>query len=317
MQRGPAPQTEVSSFVDIERLNLRKLRTFYLAARQGGLRPAASKLKITASAVSFSIRSLEEELGVQLFQRLPNRLVLTAVGERLAQSAEAIFEGIDKVITDSRLEGMPRGRISIAVNSDLASYFRPKIADFLKLYPDIELGIYIRGSAETLRAVERGEIDIGIGRFGKVPKRLEHEPLIDSSVALVCRQDHALAGRRTPRLEQIARYRLVSPIVRNISSKRTIDAAFAKYGVAPSSFIEAGNCHTACEFVEAGIGVGLVHSFCAHSAASAHLHVRELNRYFGIGTFSAIYQKAGSRPAIFQIVREALLVSSKAGRYIS
>jgi DNA-binding transcriptional LysR family regulator len=299
----------------LDRLNLRKLRTFYLAARQGGLRPAATRLKITTSAVSFSIRSLEEELGVQLFQRLPNRLVLTAVGERLAQSAEAIFEGIDKVIAGASLDAQPRGRISIAVNSDLASYFRPKIADFLKLYPDVELGIYIRGSAETLRAVERGEIDIGIGRFAKVPNRLEHEPLIDSSVALVCRRDHPLAGMRTVRLEQIARYRLVSPIVRNTSSKRIIDAAFAKFGVAPSSFIEAGNCHTACEFVEAGIGIGLVHSFCAQGTAAPDLHVRELNRYFGSGTFSAIYQKAGSRPAIFKSVREALLVSSTAGRY--
>ena len=152
-------------------------------------------------------------------------------------------------------------------------------------------------------------------RFGKVSRALHHEPLFDSSISLVCSQDHPLARRRTPRLEEIASYKLVSPIVRNTSSKRMIDAAFMKAGKTPHNFIEAGNCQTACEFVEAGIGVGLVHSFCAQRLASTNLHVRDLSHRLTSGTFSAIYHKAGSRPAIFQLLHDTLLLPSKLGRY--
>lgn len=302
--------------MDLDTLNLRKLRTFYLVARHGSLRSAAIKLNITMSAVSFSIRGLEEQLGVQLFQRLPNRLVLTAVGERLAQTAETIFEGIDKVIGDSTLGTPPSGRMSIAINSDLASHFIPKIAAFLKLYPDIELTIFIRGSAETLRAVERGEIDMGIGAFGKVSKMLDHEPIIKTTISLVYPQGHPFDRHRMPSLKEIASYKLVSPIVRNTSSKRMLDTAFAQAGVKSTNFIEAGNCHTACEFVEAGIGVGLAHTFCALRAASGNLRYRDLSRYFGGRTFSAIYQKAGSRPALFKRLHEALLVSRKIAQHV-
>lgn len=292
--------------MDLDTLDLRKLRAFYLVARHGSLRRASTKLNITMSAVSFSIRRLEEQLGVQLFQRLPNRLVLTAAGERFAASAEAIFDSIGKVIADSTLETVPSGRMSIAVNSDLAWYFIPKISDFLKLYPDIELGIYIRSSSDALRAVERGDIDMAIGRFIKVPNILEIEPLIESSISLVCPLDHPLARRRMPRLEEIASHKLVS-LSGNLSSRRMIDTAFANAGVVPGSFIEAGNCQTACDFVEAGIGVGLVHTFCTSRATLANLHFRDLSRYLGRGTFSAIYQKAGARPALFKRLRDALL----------
>jgi DNA-binding transcriptional LysR family regulator len=146
--------------MDLDSLDLRKLRAFYLVARHGSLQRAATRLNVTVSAVSFSIHRLEEQLGIPLFRRLPNRLILTPAGVHFADSAEAIFDGINKILADSAIDVQPSGRLYISVTSDLAWYFIPKVRDFLKLYPDIELGVYIKTSSESLRLVERREIDL-------------------------------------------------------------------------------------------------------------------------------------------------------------
>jgi DNA-binding transcriptional LysR family regulator len=295
--------------MDIDTLDLRKLRAFYLVARHGSLSRAAARLNITLSAVSSSIRRLEEQLGIQLFRRMPNRLILTPSGEQFAETVEAIFDGIEKVIENSSLEGAPVRRVSVAISGDLAWYFVPKISDFLKLYPDTELSVYIKSSLDALQLVERGEADLGIGRFSKVPRMLEMQPILQSSISLACLPDHPLARRKMPQLKDVVGYKLVT-LASGQSSRAMIDDAFTKAGVVPGSYIEAGNCRTVCEFVEAGVGIGLMHTFCSRRAASAKLHFWDFSRYFVTGTFSVVYQKGGSRPALFKKLRDALLVSA-------
>lgn len=291
--------------MDLDRLDLEKLRVFYLVARHGGLSRAASQLQVTVSAISFSIRRLEEQLGIQLFNRMPNRLVLTPAGGRLLGFAEAIFAGIDKVLADSALEEVHTGRLSVCVNSDLAWYFVPKISAFLQRYPDIELSVSIKSSAEALGSVDAGEIDLAIGRFLGVPATMEVAPIVESTMALVCPRDHPLVQRKIVRLADIARFKLVSA---GHSTKETIDVAFAKVGISTRGHIEAGNCQTAREFVAAGIGLGLIHAFCTRRPSTDRLHIRDLSRHLGTRTFSALYRKQpGTRPTLFKQLRDALL----------
>lgn len=293
--------------MDLDTLDLKKVRAFYLVARFGSLQSAASRLNVTVSAVSISIRRLEEQLGVQLFHRFPNRLALTAVGDRFADSAEAIFAGIDKVFAESALDVAATGRFSISVNTGLAWYFIPRIRDFIKRYPEIELAVHIKNSPETLQLVEKGEVDLGIGRFRQVSSVLEITPLIESAISLVCKPDHPLAQIELPRLEELGRYKLVT-LPEGHSTRDSIDAAFAKAGVRTRRYLDAGNCHTVKEFVEAGLGIGLVHNFCARPDRAEDLHYIDLSCYFGVGTFSAIYPKQSlSTSALFKKLQHALI----------
>jgi DNA-binding transcriptional LysR family regulator len=291
--------------LDLDTLDLRKLRAFYLVARHGSLRHAAAQLHVTVSAVSVSIRRLEIQLGRTLFKRMPNKLLLTVAGERLRQSAEVIFEGIEKALADSALEE-PRGRLSVSVSSDLAWYFIPKITEFLKRYREIELGIYINSSPRTLHLLERGKIDIGFGRFRKVPNGIESKPIVSSSISLVCTPDHPLARRRVPKLEDMARNTLIT-LPAWQSTRQMIDIAFARAKVRLGSHIEAGTCQTISDLVEAGIGVGLVHTFCTHRHKSANLRCLNMGRYFDELTFSAVYPKhTGKSPMVFKLLNECV-----------
>jgi len=291
--------------MDPETLDLKKLRVFCLVARHGSMQAAASRLNVTLSAVSLSIRRLEEHLGFALFKRLPNRLVLTSEGTLLAKSADAIFAGIKKILSESQLTEAHRGRLSVSVNADLAWYVVPKISDFLRLYPGIELSVYVRSSADALRQVDNGEIDMAIGRFPKVSARLAAEPVIETSVSLVCPRRHPLASQRVLRLADVARNRLVA--FSSAQFRQSIDSVFSRAGLAIDSYIEAVSCETVAEFVLGGVGLGLIHSFCRSRVSTADLHFRDFRRHLPPSVFSVLYRKdAGLRPELFRKLRQAL-----------
>lgn len=296
--------------MDLDSLDLRKLRTFYFVARFGSLRHAATRMNVSTSAVSLTLRQLEKDLGFQLFERRPNRLVLTVTGRNFFDAAEAIFEGIRKALSDSSLDGRPSGRLSVCINTDIAWYVAPRISAFLKTYPDVDLSIYIKSSSDCLNLVARGEMDIGIGRFSKIPGSLNSETLIESSISLVLPKDHALTELKEPPLQKIAKYKIVT-LSNAHATRAMIDAAFDKAGVAPLSYIEAGNCHLVCEFVASGLGVGLIHTICTRQAAAADLRYRDLRRFIGKGAFSMIYQKkSGANPLLINKFKGTLLASA-------
>jgi DNA-binding transcriptional LysR family regulator len=288
--------------MNIDELDLRKLRAFHLVVKFGSLRRAAARLNITIPAVSFSIRRLEHQLGLSLFQRLPNRMILTPAGERVAEGVELIFEEISTVFSPLASQSMPKGRLKMSVNSDLVWYFIPRIAAFFRENPEIELGLDIRSSSEALAEVQRGDVDLGIGRYSKVPKGIEKEPIIASSVSLACPRDHPLLRRNAPQIEDIARYKLVTLPNRN-SMRRLINAAFAKAGIQTRSCIEAGTCQTVCSFVESGLGIGLIHTLCAGREGKGQLRYIDLSHCFGTVEFSAVYRKgAPASPAFVRML---------------
>ncbi|HXF53323.1 MAG TPA: LysR family transcriptional regulator [Hyphomicrobiaceae bacterium] len=284
--------------MDIDELDLRKLRAFHLVVKLGSLRRAAIRLNITVPAVSLSIRRLEHQLGMPLFQRRPNRMILTPAGARLAQGVELILREVHTVFNPIASETSLQGRFRLAINSDLVWYFVPRIAAFIKANPEVELGVDIRSSSEALVEVQRGDIDIAIGRYDKVPKGVEKEPIMESSVSLVCPEDHPILRKRTPQIGDIGRYRLVTLPSRN-STRRLINKAFFRARIKLHNCIEAGTCQTVCSFVESGLGVGLVHTLCAGRDGSGKLRYRELSHCFGSVEFSAVYRNGRPVSPVF------------------
>jgi len=132
--------TAAGEAMDIDELDLRKLRAFHLVVKLGSLRRAAIRLNITVPAVSLSIRRLEHQLGMPLFQRRPNRMILTPAGARLAQGVELILREVHTVFNPIASEAALQGRFRLAINSDLVWYFVPRIAAFIKANPEVELG---------------------------------------------------------------------------------------------------------------------------------------------------------------------------------
>jgi DNA-binding transcriptional LysR family regulator len=137
--------------------NLRDLRTFIAVARERSFTQAAAKLGVSQSALSHTIRGLEERLGVRLLTRTTRSVSPTAAGERLFQNVGPRFEEIESELTAlSELRQKPAGTIRITATDYAANtVLWPKLQKLLRGYPDIKVEI----------AIEYGLTDIVAQRY--------------------------------------------------------------------------------------------------------------------------------------------------------
>ncbi|MBX8511745.1 LysR family transcriptional regulator [Pseudomonas cichorii] len=121
------------------------LQLFLAVARDQSFTKAAAKLGVTPSALSHTIRALEERLGIRLLARTTRNVAPTEAGEKLMQSIGPLF---DQIVTEvervTELRDKPAGTIRITCSDDAAeSVLRPMLADFLAAYPDVQVEIGI------------------------------------------------------------------------------------------------------------------------------------------------------------------------------
>lgn len=121
--------------------SLRGLRTFCIAARYESFKAAASELYITASAVSQQIKSLEEELGLRLFERSSRELALTEDGLALFDALAPLIDEVDAVVANFKKTGQ-RKSVRISVQPFFASeFFVPRLSEFTAMHPEIDIQV--------------------------------------------------------------------------------------------------------------------------------------------------------------------------------
>jgi DNA-binding transcriptional LysR family regulator len=154
----------------MRRDSLDDFQTFIAVAEAGSFTKAAAELGVSQSAVSYSVRMLEQRLGVRLISRTTRSLSLTDAGDRLLQSLAPAFAQINseiEALTSS--QGRPAGRIRITISRQAAQMvIWPMLPDFLAQYPGIEVEL----------SLDEGLMDIVAGRFDagiRLGERLEKD----------------------------------------------------------------------------------------------------------------------------------------------
>lgn len=139
------------------------LRTFESSARHLSFKSAADELAVTPAAVSHQVRSLEEWLGVALFERLPRGVRLTEKGEKLFHSLHGAL--MEMARSTSSLRVLPStGKMTLTVPPSFAAlWLIPRIERFYARHPDIQLRLDI--SAETIDLQQDASTDVAI-RYG-------------------------------------------------------------------------------------------------------------------------------------------------------
>ena len=121
------------------------LGVFALVAEEKSFRAAADRMGVSRSAVSQTIRRLEETLGIALVSRTTRSVALTEAGERLyAEAAPAILELQGAVDAAANLGARPRGRLTLAVSSIAKSFLSgPLLASFLDGNPEVTMHVTV------------------------------------------------------------------------------------------------------------------------------------------------------------------------------
>jgi LysR family transcriptional activator of dmlA len=185
--------------------DLRILRWFQETASGSSFTTTAMKFNVSPAAVSQGIARLEKELGTRLFNRTTRRLHLTAEGRRYLDRIRAGLEVLDEaadLMRDARRE--PNGLIRIATISSFGkSYFMPLVAEFLHLYPKVD--VEIRFGDDDFDLVQEG-FDVAVRRGPVHGSHYVSVPLCELPIVFVASPEY-LARRGVPtHLEALSSY---------------------------------------------------------------------------------------------------------------
>jgi DNA-binding transcriptional LysR family regulator len=242
-------------------MTLRHLNHFVAVAEEGSFTRASDRLGVVQSAVSATVRSLERELGVELFERSTQHVALSDAGSVLLPEARntlaAAAAARDAI---AELRGGLRGILTIGTMQALKAVDLPSLlVAFTREHPHVELRVLHAkgGSVELAERLRHGELDVA---FLSLPERrppgLEATALAEESIALACRPDHPLASRTGIDLADLADETFIdSPA--GWGTRIANDAAFARAGVRRAVMLEVDDVPDLLAMVRAGLGVAL------------------------------------------------------------
>lgn len=151
------------------------LKYFTEVARCGSVRAAAQNLFVASSAVNRQILKLEQELGMELFDRVPSGMRLNPAGARLLQHVRATLHDFHLMRSElDALHGQRTGHVSLVAMDSLFVDFLPAVVDdFSETYPAVTYSLINSPPALVPEKVSSGEFDIGICFIGKLPAGLK------------------------------------------------------------------------------------------------------------------------------------------------
>lgn len=196
-------------------MNLKQLEHLLAVAEAGSFSRAAEHLHLTQSALSRSIRLLEDDLGARLLDRMGKRTELTPLGLTVANRARRIlFESGELRRSAELLTQGDRGSISIGLGSGPGvMLMTPLLAHVAQHYPQLRLDV-MRGSPEAhLALLRQRRLDaLVVDTRGIVPAAdLRIEPISEMRAGFICRRGHPLAQAGRPaRFAEVAAYPLAS-----------------------------------------------------------------------------------------------------------
>ncbi|MCK4547965.1 MAG: LysR family transcriptional regulator [Candidatus Eisenbacteria sp.] len=264
-------------------MDLQKLRGFYWSAYYQSFSAAGRKLGVGQSAISHQFKSLEEELGVKLYERAGRGIRLTAEGEILLGYASSILQKLDDLENHFRdLSGHPAGTIRLASYRSIMKYKLPEILrEFKDRSPGTRLKIEHRNrDREVLSMVAAGEIDFGITSSWNEFRDTRFFEVFSFDMYLCTALSHRFARRKRITLEEIASESLVL-YERDNSIRKRIEGVFAKHGLSVDVTIETGGAEVIKEYVSAGLGISIISGLAFEQDEGANLHRIPVTEYFG------------------------------------
>lgn len=287
-------------------MEIRQLTYFLAAVQTQNFRRASELCLVAQPALSRQIAALEAELGLELFKRVKQRVILTSAGQEFARYAREALERLQQgqQAMAGLLDGQA-GTVQLGCIEPLATAFLPTFfRAFSQRYPHIRLSVRVSRTDDVLNMVEKHEVDLGLifhptsQREVLIVKELFRQPL-----QLLVHSGHALYGESEVSLSQIPSAALVLPR-ENSRLRRIIDQVLMQRGIAVQPLVEIDSLGGIIELVRQGCGITLLPAALLGRNASgegvALLPLSDLPERF---VFALVYQRAGSlAPSVLQFI---------------
>ena len=238
--------------------SMRQLRAFVRLTEERNFTRAAAAMHLSQPAFSTLIGSLENALGVRLFERNRRLVALTPEGVDFQEGARRAIAEFDSAIAGVHDHAsLKRGRVSIALLPSLAAGWLPSVlARYRQMHPGISLQVADVLSDPCIQLVMTGQADFALAAVRAETPELQAEVFCADDFHLVCRADHPFAsGQVKLRVRDLAEHPFIH-LSRTSSVRQYLDAAFHPRTM--KTVMEVDQLATVMGMVRAGLGISLV-----------------------------------------------------------
>jgi LysR family transcriptional regulator for metE and metH len=178
-------------------VTLRHLRLVAAVASEGTLTAAARRLFLTQPALSHQLADLERQVGTAIFNRIGKRLVPTAAGARLLETALETLQSLGDMERELKLFASGKiGALRVTSQCFTSYHWLPLVLpEFLALHPQVEFEIMPEFSANALAALTSGAADLALVYDPPAHKHVESFKLFDDEMVLIAAPGHPLAAK--------------------------------------------------------------------------------------------------------------------------
>ncbi|MBO4992077.1 MAG: LysR family transcriptional regulator [Firmicutes bacterium] len=232
---------------------LEQLKHFITVAQLGSVTRAAEQLHVSQPAVSYSLKTLEEELGVSLFRRVKKRLTLTEEGAYYFTHVSSILSQLETINGEMQNLGTKKRSLRIGVPPMIGTFLFPQIFSTVQTHADDMTFEPVEGGSFELQAeIEQETIDMAIVSIphDTVPTSpsLSYHKLSAVELVYCVSNDHPLAGRDTVDMAELKNETLILYRGGYAHTER-LEAAFQKARISPNVIFRTNQFQTILSFV--------------------------------------------------------------------
>lgn len=262
-------------------ISMRQLRYFVAAATTGRFSQAALDVHVSQSAITSAVAQLEENLGVNLFERQPYGVALTAEGHRFLQHARHILDTLNDALKEPLfLSHTQEGVVRVGATYAVLGYFLPSLlARFKRSYPQVDIDLVDMDRPSIEQAVLEGRLDLGliIVSNSEAIDRFEHYVLIRSRRQLWLASHHPLMTKPDITLKDVAEHAYILGTVEE--GEASTQRYWQARGLEPRVAFRTSSMESVRGLVAHGFGVTILSDmvFRTWSLEGKRIEVRPLN----------------------------------------
>ena len=289
-------------------MKLQQLRCIYeVVQNQFNISRAAESIHTSQPGVSKQIQLLEEEIGVQLFQRNGKRLSgLSEPGIRVYESIVEIMREVKNIKNVSdEYERKDSGSFTIATTHTQARYKLPVVVEsFVKKYPKINLNIHQGDPAQVTAQILNGEADVGIATESiSLSDKIFCIPCYSWNRCLVMPKDHPLLMVEDITLNHLATYPMITYDYA-FTGSTIVSKVFKEANIKPNIMLTAIDADVIKTYVGLNLGVGLIAEMAFDENKDKNLVSRDVSHLFPTSTtYIGIRQDTFIRGFTFDFIK--------------
>ena len=256
-------------------MDSRSLNTFIQVAETNSFTRAGEILGYSQPTISFQIKQLEGELGIQLFDRIGHTVSLTEGGREVLAYAQRICHMMQEMAQGASKKFEPNGNVNIGLADSLCTpMIVNKFAEFREKFPLVSMRLTSMGTADLYRMLDHNEVDIICTMDEPIYDTtyiMAHEERV--AVHFICSVQNPLAQQENVSVEQLLKHSFFLT-EKGMSYRRCMDEKLARRGLEIQPALEMSNADLLCKLVEEDAGISFLPDYVTERAVQKGRIVR-------------------------------------------